>query len=68
MEMNPYALEELARDQIARARADAARRALVRRSMNRPPLRARLGVALVALGERLLAGAGPPVRGASTAR
>jgi hypothetical protein len=67
MELNHYALQELARDRIARARAEAACRALARSAVPRRPLRVRLGVALVALGQRLLTDAVPSIRGASTA-
>ena len=54
MEINEYALEMLVREKLEDARAATARRALVTGS--RPPraaLRARVGAALIALGERL---------------
>ncbi len=68
MDTNLYALEVMARDRIETARAAAARRALLPRRPAGPALRVRLGVVLIALGQRLLAGAAPPIRGASAAR
>jgi len=67
MDMNAYALEAVAHDRIERARADAALRALARTAVARRPLRVRLGVTLVAVGQRLLAGTTPPIRGAASA-
>ena len=54
MEVNEYTLEILVREKLDDARAMTARRALVMGA--RPPraaLRARVGAALIALGERL---------------
>lgn len=59
MDIHEYFLEHLVRERLHDARSAMARRALVLES--RPPrrtLRARLGAALIALGERV---AGPPV-------
>ena len=54
MEVNEYTLEILVREKLDDARAAAARRALVVGSRPpRVPLRARVGAALIALGERL---------------
>ncbi len=55
---NLYALESLVRERLAAARAAAAGRALVP-PRRRRPLRVRLGVRLIVLGERLVAP--PPV-------
>ena len=64
MDANPYALEQLVADRIASAHAEAARRGLVaslrraavpaRGRSRRDGVRARLGAALIALGEALL--------------
>src|SRR5262245_65662114 len=54
MEMNAYILDRLVREKLDEARALSARHALVR--VSRPPgsmLRARLGAALITIGERL---------------
>jgi hypothetical protein len=57
MEVNEYMLEILVREKLDEARAMTARRALVRGSRPpRAPLRARVGAALIAFGERV---AGP---------
>jgi hypothetical protein len=67
MDVNEYALQVLADLRLRDARAQAARRALVAHA-RRPTLRVRLGVALIAAGERLLAAsvpARPSVTGAS---
>ena len=54
MEVNEYTLEILVREKLAEARAMTARRALVMGARPpRLPLRARVGAALIALGERL---------------
>ena len=53
MDMNEYTLTLLANDRLAQAREAAARRTLLA-SVTRAPLRARLGRALIALGQRLL--------------
>ncbi len=54
MEANEYTLEILVREKLDEARAMTARRALVRDSRPpRAPLRARVGAALIALGERV---------------
>jgi hypothetical protein len=63
MDANPYVLERLVADRIARAHATAARRGLVaagrraavpsRGRLRGDGLRARLGAALIALGEAL---------------
>jgi hypothetical protein len=60
MELNEYAVQVLADAKLREARAQAARRALVARARRRS-LRARLGLALIAAGERLLV-ASLPVR------
>ena len=54
MDYNEHALQFLVRERLADMRRQAARRALVPRRARRP-LRARLGLALIALG-RVLAG------------
>jgi hypothetical protein len=64
---NLYALEVVAHERLERARAEAARHALLRRRRRPRAWRVRVGAALIALGERLLAGAVSPVRGASPA-
>lgn len=52
MEGNEYLLEILVREKLDEARAMTARRALVRDARPaRAPLRARVGAALIALGE-----------------
>lgn len=59
MDIHEYVLEHLVRERLHDARSLSARHALILES--RPPrvtLRARLGAALIALGERL---AGTPV-------
>ena len=54
MEANEYLLEILVREKLDEARAMTARRVLVRDSRPaRAPLRARVGAALIALGERV---------------
>ena len=54
MEANEYLLEILVREKLDEARAMTARRALVMDSRPaRAPLRARVGAALIALGERV---------------
>ena len=54
MEANEYLLEVLVREKLDEARAMTARRALVMASRPvRAPLRARVGTALIALGERV---------------
>jgi len=56
MDLNPYALEMLARDKLARLRAEAALYALVprqERSTPRPHPRVRVGLALIRLGRWL---------------
>ena len=58
MELNEYVLEMLVRDRLREARAECTRRAL-RPRPPRPALRARLGVALIRLGERLAGPAAP---------
>ena len=58
MELNEYALQVLADVKLREARAHAARRGLVALARRRT-LRARLGVALIAAGERLLAASVP---------
>lgn len=61
MDINIYALEILAEDRLARARAEAAVQALLRKGGARPPrvpARVSLGLALISLG-RWLRGAGP---------
>lgn len=61
MDLNPYALELLARDRLARARAEAAVYALMRRQKVptlRKRMRGRLGRALIGLG-RWVRGAEP---------
>ena len=60
MELNEYAVQVLADAKLREARAQAARRALVAR-VRRRSLRARLGLALIAAGARLLV-ASPPIR------
>jgi hypothetical protein len=60
MEMNEYVLEALVREKLDGARAMTARRALVAACHPpRAPLRARVGTALIALGERLTGAAAP---------
>ena len=62
---NDYAIEILARQRLEEARAFAARRALVARLPARPSsVRARVGAALIALGERIM---GPVAAGGSRA-
>jgi hypothetical protein len=63
---NLYTLEVLAQERLERARAEAARHALLRRPRV-PAWRVRLGVALVALGRRLLAERPAPIGRASPA-
>jgi hypothetical protein len=54
MDANEYALEVLVREKLADARATTARHALVVGARPaRATLRARVGAALIALGERL---------------
>jgi len=60
METSEYALAHLANERLAHAREAAARRALLASLIPRTPLRVRLGGALVALGQRLVAQPAPP--------
>jgi hypothetical protein len=53
MDMSDHLIQFLVRERLAFAREQARRRALVPAPAHRP-LRARLGAALVALGQRLL--------------
>jgi hypothetical protein len=56
MDLNPYALELIVRDKLARLRAEAALHALVSRSTALPPRpspRVRVGLALIGLGRRV---------------
>ena len=54
METNEFLVELVVREKLEEARAATARRALVLAARPpRPALRARLGVALILLGERL---------------
>ena len=55
METSDYVLAMLANERLAHAREVAARRVLLASLTPRAPLRVRLGGALVALGQRLLA-------------
>ena len=65
MEANEYLLEILVREKLDDARAMTARRALVVGSRPpRVPFRARVGAALIALGERV---GGTPAAGPSCA-
>lgn len=59
METNDYALAALANERLAHAREVAARRVLLASLSPRVSLRVRLGGALVALGQRLLAAPTP---------
>ena len=59
METNDYVLVQLANERLAYAREVAARRALLASVTARAPVRARVGAALVALGQRLLAEPAP---------
>ena len=66
MDINEYVLEKLVLEKLHDARTATARQALVARS--RPPrvaLRARVGAALIALGERL-AGTSHPLASCAT--
>jgi hypothetical protein len=54
MELNEYALEVLADEKLREARAEAVRRGRLAR-LPRRTFRARLGLALIAVGRRLLA-------------
>jgi len=68
MDLNPYALELIVQDKLARLRAEAARHALATRRESptrRLRLRARVGLALMRLG-RWVRGADPGARGALT--
>ena len=66
MEVNEYMLEILVREKLDEARAMTARRALVRDARHpRAPLRARVGAALIALGERLSGGTTAPAGSAA---
>jgi hypothetical protein len=58
MDLNEYALQVLADVRLREARAQVARRRLAAHA-RRSTLRGRLGVALVAAGERLLAASVP---------
>jgi hypothetical protein len=59
METSDYALGVLANERLAHAREVAARRALLASLRPRAAMRVRLGGALVALGQRLLAAPTP---------
>jgi len=59
METSDYALGMLANERLAHAREVAARRVLLTSLRPRAALRVRLGGALVALGQRLLAAPTP---------
>jgi hypothetical protein len=59
METSDYALGVLANERLAHAREVAARRVLLASLRPRAALRVRLGGALVALGQRLLAAPTP---------
>jgi hypothetical protein len=64
MDMNDYALELMARQQIAERHAGAARREMARPAAPaRRPLRITIGLALIRLGTRAL---GPAHRGLAT--
>jgi len=68
MDLNPYVLELVVRDKLARLRAEAAQHALVTRRTAPPPLpspRVRLGLALMRLG-RWVRGPEPGASGALT--
>ena len=68
VDANEYLLEILVREKLDEARAMTARRALVRDSRPaRAPLRARVGAALIALGERV-GGTVAPRAGAAAPR
>jgi hypothetical protein len=55
MDLNPYAVEMLARDQLATLRRAAARQALIRTAARpRPVIRVMVGLALIRLGARAL--------------
>ena len=57
MDFNEYAIELLANQRLREARVEAERRGVIARYRRpRPRLRAWLGAALIALGERLAAG------------
>jgi hypothetical protein len=59
MEMSDYALTMLTKERLAHAREVAARRALLASLAAHASLRVRLGGALVAFGQRLLAESAP---------
>ena len=68
MDLNPYALELVVRDKLARLRVEAALRSLVTRReppAPAPSLRARVGLALIGLG-RWVCGAEPEAGGTPT--
>jgi hypothetical protein len=68
MDMNTYALETMVRDRLARARAEAAGRALLAQphaAVPRVGPRVRLGLALIRVG-RWLRAAEPPALGELT--
>jgi hypothetical protein len=60
MEAPEYMIEVLIREKLDEARAATARRALAAGARPRPSLRARLGAALIALGERLVGAPASP--------
>jgi hypothetical protein len=67
MDFNEYALAACVRSTLEDARAEAARRALAPRRRSR--VRARLGMALIAAGRAMVAGArGTPVARAEAGR
>ena len=64
MDTNDYAIGILAEQRLREARLEAARRELVARHRRpRPSLRARVGAALIAVGQRLVAGAAHDLHG-----
>jgi hypothetical protein len=64
MDTNDYAIGILAEQRLREARVEAARRELVARHRRpRPSLRGRIGAALIAIGQRLVAGAAHDLHG-----
>jgi len=64
MDTSDYAIGILAEQRLSDARLGAARRELVARHRRpRPSLRARVGAALIAVGQRLVAGAAHDLHG-----
>jgi hypothetical protein len=64
MDINEYVLEGLVRDKLQDARATTARRArLVSARPPRPALRSRLGLLLIAMGQRLAGAPAPGLAG-----